>query len=59
VLERKGKEEEKEDVREMEEKARKGELVYRDNENYLRKREKMYSTLCKLLFVERINVVDE
>jgi len=43
----------------MEEKARKGELVYRDNENYLRKREKMYSTLCKLLFVERINVVDE
>ncbi len=28
---------------EMEEKVRKGELVYRDNEGYLRKREKMYT----------------
>ncbi len=27
----------------MEEKVRKGELVYRDNENYLTKREKMFT----------------
>jgi hypothetical protein len=48
----------------MEEKVRKGELVYRDNENYLRKRElkdecPICILKCKLQFLQRINVVNE